>query len=125
MPSQCYKYQKTILQRSIFLQKRSLCQLYRLKRHNRNLVTARLYKEHNVCITLTLYCWTLFPGPKVLLKAVCLSIFGIFSTGPTFIFFFQNSQALCIFKAISLLFLPNFPGPKFIPYPMSIPETGL
>ena len=39
VPSQCYRYQKTILQRLIFLQKRSLCQLYKLKRHNRNLVT--------------------------------------------------------------------------------------
>ena len=42
VPSQFYRYQKTILQHLIFLQKRSLCQLYRLKRHNRNLVTVGL-----------------------------------------------------------------------------------
>ena len=47
VPSQCYRYQKTILQRLIFLQKRSLCQLYRLKRHNRNLVTASLSPSVN------------------------------------------------------------------------------
>ena len=41
VPSQCYRYQKTILQRLIFLQKRSLCQLYKLKHHNRNLVNGR------------------------------------------------------------------------------------
>ena len=51
VPSQCYRYQKTILQRLIFLQKRSLCQLYKLKRHNRNLVTLRaLY-----CVVYTSY----------------------------------------------------------------------
>ena len=29
----------------------------------------------------------------------------------------------CVFKALRLLFLPNFPGPTFIPCPTSIPEA--
>ena len=29
----------------------------------------------------------------------------------------------CVFEALRLFFLPNFPGPTFIPCPMSIPEA--
>ena len=29
----------------------------------------------------------------------------------------------CVFKALRLFFLSNFPGPMFIPCPMSIPEA--
>ena len=53
-----------------------------------------------------------FPGPTSLLKALCLLNFIIFSMG----YFWQ------IFHALRLLFLSNFPGPTFIPYPTSIPD---
>ena len=29
----------------------------------------------------------------------------------------------CVFKALHLFFLPNFPGPTFIPCPTSIPKA--
>ena len=29
----------------------------------------------------------------------------------------------CVFMALRLFFLPNFPGPTFIPCPTSIPEA--
>ena len=60
-----------------------------------------------------------------LLKALCLSNFGIFQwNGGIFKFdgfFFQLNfahfvHALRLFKALCLFFLPNFPCPTFIPY---------
>ena len=33
-----------------------------------------------------------------------------------------KSDAVRLFKALCLFFLPNFPDPTFIPCPMSIPE---
>ena len=35
----------------------------------------------------------------------------------------QNYDALHLFKALRLFFLPNFPGPTFIPCPRSIPDS--
>ena len=61
VPSQCYRYQKTILQRLIFLQKQSLCQLYRLKRHNRNLVSVRAVPREG---------GTLIPGLNTLILII-------------------------------------------------------
>ena len=42
--------------------------------------------------------------------------------------FFQHNfahfvHALRLFKALRVLFLPNFPGPMFIPCPTSIPDS--
>ena len=35
----------------------------------------------------------------------------------------SNTDALRLFKALNLLFLPNFPDPMFIPCPTSIPDS--
>ena len=66
-----------------------------------------------------------------LLKALRLLNFGIFFHGlPKFsclIIFLHNfahfAHALRLFKALCLLSLSNFPGPMFIPCPMSIPDS--
>ena len=35
----------------------------------------------------------------------------------------ENYDALRLFKALRLFFLPNFPGPTFIPCPTSITDS--
>ena len=50
-----------------------------------------------------------FPGPTTLLEKGCLEGHLL--------------DRSCVFKALRLYFLPNFPGPTFIPCPMSIPEA--
>ena len=97
-------------------------------------VRPQLYasRVHNKRSATFINFWIFFPGSAALLKDlffkfsqiwlqpklsfICPDFFVMF-------YFFQVFQWLCLFKVLLLVFLTNFAGATFIPWPKSIPNS--